>query len=180
MHHSTTAASGNLRVQPSPSKVFVGSARSAGPHCAHREHDPHRHDIGIDPQSTSGSAFVLSASAIGLSPILPNVPSRRGAEASRVANAACTARRTPTCVKNRRDVLGRGSSGIFEPRFVRGFLGQRELRVFKEQREASLRCRGGDEQPLLDGTMPAKSLPGWPPHATSSSNISSLALAARA
>ena len=32
-------------------------------------------------------------------------------------------------------VLGRGSSGIFEPRFVRGFLGQRKLRVFKEQRE---------------------------------------------
>ena len=39
-------------------------------------------------------------------------------------------------------VLGRGSSGIFEPRFVRGFLGQRKLRVFKEQREASLGCRG--------------------------------------
>ena len=28
-------------------------------------------------------------------------------------------------------VLGPGSRGILEPRFVRGFLGQRELRVFK-------------------------------------------------
>jgi hypothetical protein len=39
-------------------------------------------------------------------------------------------------------VLGRRARGILQPRFVRGFLGQHELRVFKEQREASLGCRG--------------------------------------
>jgi hypothetical protein len=40
------------------------------------------------------------------------------------------------------DVLGQGSIGIFQPRFVRGPLGQHEGRFFTEQREASLGCRG--------------------------------------
>jgi hypothetical protein len=43
------------------------------------------------------------ASAIGLSRSLPSVPSRRGAEANKVANAACTASTTPTWATNRRD-----------------------------------------------------------------------------
>ena len=57
-------------------------------------------------------------------------------------------------------------------------------RISRPTRNEALRNRerlawgagGGDEQPLLDGTMPAKLPPGWPPHATPSSNISSLAL----
>jgi hypothetical protein len=80
----------------------------------------------------------------------------------------------------RESVLGRGSSGIFEPRFVRGFLGQHETEFSRNRERLAWGAGGGDEQPLLDGTMPAKLPPGWPPHATPSSNISSLALAARA
>src|SRR3954470_16927952 len=58
----------------------------------------------------SASALARRASAIGLSRTLPNVPSRRGAEANSVANTACTASTTPTRATNRRAPLRLPSS----------------------------------------------------------------------
>ena len=60
-------------------------------------------DHGFRPRRLRLALAARMASPIGLSPILPSVPSRRGAEASRVANTACTASTTPTCAKDRRD-----------------------------------------------------------------------------
>src|SRR5262245_247325 len=56
------------------------------------------------------TALARSASATGLSPILLKVPSQRGADASNVANAACTAITTPTEATNRRDPVTLPSS----------------------------------------------------------------------
>ena len=66
-----------------------------------------RLSISVPQTATAGSfsAWARNAAAIGLRLILPSVPSRRGAWASRVANTACTASTTPTCAKNRRDPL---------------------------------------------------------------------------
>src|SRR5271157_5952658 len=49
--------------------------------------------LGTKPSRTQTASACLdpSASAIGLSRSLPNVPSRRGVEANKVANVACTA-----------------------------------------------------------------------------------------
>src|SRR5262249_29973347 len=58
----------------------------------------------------SAAAWARRAAATGLSRTGPNVPSRRGARASHVANTACTASTTPTCAKNRRDPVRLPSS----------------------------------------------------------------------
>ena len=76
--------------------------------------------------------------------------------------------------------LGTGFQWNFSAQFCERISRTTRIKVFTVQREASLGCRGRQSAPLLDGTMPAKVLPGWPPHATSSSNISSLARAVRA
>src|SRR5208337_428382 len=59
---------------------------------------------------TASACLGLSASAIGLSRSLPSVPSRRGVEANKVANAACTASTAPTWATNRRDPVRLPSS----------------------------------------------------------------------
>src|SRR4051812_3318222 len=53
--------------------------------------------------AASAATVALNASATGLRFVRLKVPSRRGADAKSVANAACTAITAPTCATNRRD-----------------------------------------------------------------------------
>ena len=81
-----------------------------------------------------------------------------------------------------RNALVRGSSGIFQPGFVRGFLGSHAyIKSSSWNRERlAWGAGGGNEHPCSTARCRRNSSPGWPPHATSSNNVSSLARAARA
>ena len=95
-----------------PIRDLLGSARSSGPPCAHRDRrsaSPDTDSVRSD-RDRRACDFARSASAIGLSRILPSVPSRRGADANSVANTACTASTTPTWATNRREPVRLPSS----------------------------------------------------------------------
>src|SRR5206468_8926454 len=82
-----------------PASSYPASAGSAAG-------DPPRRDSVVAEGGASGAACeaaARSASATGLRRVAPSVPSRRGADANSVANAACTAITTPTRPTNRRD-----------------------------------------------------------------------------